>query len=32
MRPIGTLPDAKAAAVFSDFLVAKRIANQTEWE
>ena len=32
MRPIGTLPDAKAVAVFGDFLVANRIASQMDNE
>lgn len=32
MRPIGTLPDAKAAARFGDFLVAQRIGNQLDRE
>lgn len=32
MRPIGTLPDAKSAAVFCDFLVAQRIGNQFDRE
>lgn len=32
MRPIGTLPDAKAAAVFGDFLTGRRMPNQMDRE
>lgn len=32
MRSIGTLPDSNAAAVFGDFLVARRIGNQMDRE
>lgn len=32
MRSIGTLPDSKSAAVFSDFLIAERIGCQMERE
>lgn len=32
MRPIGTLPNAKSAAAFCDFLVAQRIGNQFDRE
>ncbi len=32
MRPIGTLPDAKAVAVFGDLLTSRRLANQMDRE